>query len=83
MSNKRGQVFYCNIDVRSAKSNPDVFDVAKKDLTPFPRSISWKIHGQFMKALVHAAKEFVDLGLVTEEEKADIVSQAAGSECGK
>ncbi len=43
----------------------------------------WKNHGKYVSAVAHAAQQFVDLGLITESQKGDIVSAAAQSECGK
>lgn len=43
---------------------------------------SWRNHGQYVATTTKAAQSFVDLGLITEEEKDAIVSAAGQSECG-
>jgi hypothetical protein len=43
----------------------------------------WKNHGAYVKCVAQASEDFVVLGLITEDEKDDIVSDAAESECGK
>jgi hypothetical protein len=43
----------------------------------------WKNHGAYVKCVAQTSEDFVDLGLITEDEKDDIVSEAAESECGK
>ncbi|MEM6702016.1 MAG: thrombospondin type 3 repeat-containing protein [Acidobacteriota bacterium] len=49
-----------------------------------PRGMSrpWRNHGQYMRALTQTAKRFVQLGLITQQEKHDIVSAGAQSQCG-
>ena len=42
----------------------------------------WKNHGQYVKAVTHAAKSFVKQGLITQKERGAIVSAAARSSCG-
>ena len=48
-----------------------------------PCGNAWRNHGAYMKAVAHAAEDFLNAGLITEEEKGDIVSAAAKSGCGK
>jgi hypothetical protein len=43
----------------------------------------WKNHGQYVSAIAHASKEFVEQGLITEQQQEDIISAAARSDCGK
>jgi hypothetical protein len=43
---------------------------------------TWKNHGQYVSAIAHAAEEFVAQGLISEDQKGAIVSQAAQSKCG-
>jgi hypothetical protein len=50
---------------------------------PLGEDIPWKNHGQYMKALAKAVQEFIDLGLITEEEGEAIMSGAGGTDCGK
>ena len=50
---------------------------------PRGSSQEWKNHGKYVSAVAHAASEFADLGLISEEEKGAIVSAAAQSDCGK
>ncbi|MEM6702013.1 MAG: thrombospondin type 3 repeat-containing protein [Acidobacteriota bacterium] len=49
-----------------------------------PRGMSrpWRNHGQYMRALTQTAKRFVQLGLITQQEKDDVVSAGAQSQCG-
>lgn len=42
-----------------------------------------KNHGQYVSCVAHEAKLFIEAGLITEEEKDDIVSEAAKSDVGK
>lgn len=50
---------------------------------PFGTTGSWKNHGQYVSTVTKTAQSFVDLGLITEEQKGDIVSAAAESTCGE
>ena len=43
----------------------------------------WKNHGQYVSAVAHVSREFVEQGLITYEERAEIVANAAQSDCGK
>jgi len=43
----------------------------------------WKNHGEYVSCVSKSANSFKKLGLITEEEKGEIVSQAASSNCGK
>ncbi len=42
----------------------------------------WKNHGAFVKCVAHATNDLVDLGLITDEEKDVIQSNAGNSSCG-
>jgi hypothetical protein len=48
-----------------------------------PCSSPWKNHGAYVSTIVNTAKDFLDLGLITEEQRDAIVSAAAQSECGQ
>ena len=50
---------------------------------PFGTMESWRNHGQYVSSVVHNAKDFVELGLITKAEKREIVSAAAKSSCGR
>ncbi len=43
----------------------------------------WKNHGQYVSSIVRVAMQFVEEGLITEQEAAATVSEAARSKCGK
>jgi hypothetical protein len=43
----------------------------------------WKNHGQYVRCVAQGAGDLVDAGLITEEEKDEIVAEAAESDCGK
>ena len=43
----------------------------------------WRNHGEYVGAVSHHASEFRRDGLITEPQRAEIVSQAARSNCGK
>lgn len=45
--------------------------------------VPWKNHGAFVSAVVHTAEALLSAGIITEEEKDAIVSEAARSDCGK
>jgi hypothetical protein len=42
----------------------------------------WKNHGAHVRCVAHRSEDFVDAGLITEEEKDEIVSTAGQSDCG-
>jgi hypothetical protein len=44
---------------------------------------AWKNHGKYVSCVSQAAEYFLDLGLITEEEKDATVSEAAQSDVGK
>ena len=46
-------------------------------------SNAWKNHGAYVKCVAQTSEDFVDAGLISEEEKDTIVSDAAQSTCGK
>jgi hypothetical protein len=50
-----------------------------------PRGSSepWKNHGKYVSCVTKAANGFRDQGLISEEEKGQITSEAAQSDCGK
>lgn len=43
----------------------------------------WKNHGDYVRCITHAAKAFLSAGLISSEEKDNIISEAAKSDCGK
>ncbi|MGZ5517589.1 MAG: hypothetical protein ACXWJX_07820, partial [Limisphaerales bacterium] len=43
----------------------------------------WKNHGQYVSAIAHVTREFREQGLISEGQRAQIVSEAARSDCGK
>lgn len=43
----------------------------------------WKNHGAYVSCVAHAANGFAAAGLITQSEKAETVSSAAQSACGK
>jgi len=47
-----------------------------------PCDKSWRNHGAYVSCVVHRGNDFVAKGLITEAEKAAIVSEAAASSCG-
>ena len=48
-----------------------------------PCDSPWKNHGAYVSMIVKTAKEFLDLGLITEAEKDAIVAAAGQSQCGQ
>ena len=50
---------------------------------PRGTTTAWKNHGKYVSAVAHATREFVREGLMTSQERDDIVSAAARSSCGK
>lgn len=44
---------------------------------------TWKNHGQYVSSVAHAAQSLADQGCIGEQEKGQIVSDAAQSDCGK
>ncbi|MBN1655387.1 MAG: VCBS repeat-containing protein [Deltaproteobacteria bacterium] len=47
-----------------------------------PCGNEWKNHGAYVSCVAHASEDFVQAGLITEEEKDTIVSSAGESSCG-
>ena len=45
--------------------------------------VRWANHGQYIAAVAQAAEAFLELGLITEDQKDAIVAQAAQSNCGR
>lgn len=43
----------------------------------------WKNHGQYVSAIAHVTREFVEQDLITREQRAEIVVEAAHSDCGR
>jgi hypothetical protein len=50
---------------------------------PLGSTEPWGEHGDYVSSFTHAADTFVSLGLITQAERDRLVSQAAGSQCGK
>lgn len=48
-----------------------------------PCNSAWKNHGAYVKCVTQTSNDFVSEGLITGQEKGDIVSDAAQSACGK
>lgn len=44
---------------------------------------NWKNHGSYVSCIAHVTDDWLEKGLLTEEEKDAIVSDAAQSDCGK
>ena len=44
---------------------------------------TWKNHGQYVSSVAHAAQTLANQGCINEQEKGQIVSEAARSNCGK
>jgi hypothetical protein len=44
---------------------------------------AWKNHGQYVSCVSNTAEEQLDLGLINQAEKSEIVSEQAKSDCGK
>ena len=44
---------------------------------------TWKNHGQYVSSIAHVSQDFVRQGLITHQERAAIVVEAAHSDCGK
>ncbi|UCE84894.1 MAG: hypothetical protein JSU66_11095 [Deltaproteobacteria bacterium] len=64
--------------------NPDGCSIW--DLAPREHALSgavWKSHGVSVKNLTHTARDFLDAGLLSEAEKAAVVSSGAATDCGE
>jgi len=44
---------------------------------------TWKNHGKYVSSVAHAVQAFLAQGLISEEQAAEIIAQAAQSDCGK
>ena len=51
-------------------------------ISPKDSSTPWKNHGKYVSCVAHISEQFMKIGLISEEEKDLIVSDAAGSSCG-
>jgi hypothetical protein len=50
---------------------------------PIETTESWKNKGKYVSALAKTANSFVNQGLITEDEKVDLMEEMASSDCGK
>lgn len=48
-----------------------------------PEDGDWRNHGQYVSCVARTSENFLEQGLITEEQKDAIVSEAARSEIGK
>jgi hypothetical protein len=48
-----------------------------------PCNADWRNHGEYVSSLAHTAEEFLETGLITEEEKDAVIAEGARSGCGK
>src|SRR5258706_7475641 len=48
-----------------------------------PCGESWKSHGQYLSAVKQVAEAFLEAGLITEDQKKQIIGAAANSDCGR
>ncbi len=48
-----------------------------------PCDDDWKNHGKYVSCVARTSEDFVEAGLITEEEKDASVSEAGQSSCGK
>lgn len=48
-----------------------------------PANSNWKNHGKYVSCVAHTSEEYRDMGVITQEEKDMIVSEAAKSDIGK
>jgi len=53
-----------------------------EDLCPCENQPPWRNHGKYVSCTAKTAESFVDEGLITQEEKDMVVSEAAKSDCG-
>ena len=44
---------------------------------------AWTDHGDYVSTVAHVTQQFVDAGLLTSQQRANIVAEAAQSDCGK
>jgi hypothetical protein len=64
--------------------NADGCSIAQLVPCPGPKDGgAWKNHGRYVSELAKIAQQFLDAGLITEDEKDAIVAAGAGSGCGK
>jgi len=49
---------------------------------PRGTSVPWKNHGKYLSHVAKSTKSFVQMGLITDEQRSDLISQAAQSSCG-
>ena len=47
-----------------------------------PCESPWKNHGAYVRCVAHTSAVFVELGLISQQERGQIVSEAARSDCG-
>jgi hypothetical protein len=44
---------------------------------------AWRNHGQYVSSVAHMSQDFLEDGLITEDQQETIIGQAARSDCGK
>lgn len=49
---------------------------------PMGTDVPWKNHGKYVSCVARTSTQFLDLGLLTDAERSEIVSTAAQSSCG-
>lgn len=75
---------YDDIDMCPDTPDGDIVDELGCSINQYcPCDSDWKNHGQFVSCIAHMAEAFLNEGLIVEEEKDAIVSDAARSDCGK
>ena len=49
---------------------------------PRGTSTAWRNHGKYVSCVAHATNDFATQGLITDDEKGALISEAAQSDCG-
>jgi hypothetical protein len=70
-------------DACDGTSGGDIIDETGCSIEDYcPCDGGWMNHGEYVSCVAHATNDFVDLGLISEDEKGDIQSDAGSSNCG-
>ena len=76
-----GDAFFDNIRLTSVGSG-----ISIDDLVPCSGPLhggAWKNHGQYVSTVAHVTRDLVRQGVMTRQERSELVSSAAHSDCGK
>ena len=51
--------------------------------SPIGTDSGWQNHDKYVSYMVKSSKKFVEMGLITQDQRSEIISNASGSDCGQ